>query len=52
MQGNITVLDIQKFYDNSALIKGRKPAKLSTFNNVYKKYWVAWASIISVYIFS
>lgn len=37
MQGNITVLDIQKFYDNSALIKGRKPAKLSTFNNVYKK---------------
>ena len=36
MQGNYIVLDTQKFYDKSALFKGRKPAKLSTFS-VFKK---------------
>ncbi|MBQ8472835.1 MAG: hypothetical protein IJ501_04975 [Bacilli bacterium] len=37
MQGNITVLGEQKFYDNSALFKTRKPAKLSTYKTFYKK---------------
>ena len=40
MQGNYIVLDTQKFYDKSALFKGRKPAKLSTFS-VFKKNAVA-----------
>lgn len=40
MQGNYIVLDTQKFYDKSALFKGRKPAKLSTFS-IFKKNAVA-----------
>ena len=37
MQENITVLDIQKYYDNSALRQYRKPAKLSTYKKFYEK---------------
>lgn len=37
MQGNIAVLGIQKFYDNSALKNKSKPAKLSTYKTFYKK---------------
>lgn len=37
MQGNYTILDIQKYLDNGANFKGRKPAKLSTYKVFYPK---------------